>query len=138
MLIPQNCEGWIISSNIIRVRVDEEKIYPLFCLYLLKYSPFILRQIRRVTATGGRLLVNTKTLRELKFPVLPLKNQIGIAETIKAMELRIEEIQQHISKINVLLSSVRENLLFGSGVTRSLDEKCSMKSTPLKTTSSTC
>jgi type I restriction enzyme S subunit len=90
MLIRPEQEQSMISSNLIRIRVDHRSMDPEYLLLLLKYCPATQNQIRQLTSTGGRLLVNTRTLSELKFAVPAIQKQQRVLEEARRFSAALE------------------------------------------------
>jgi type I restriction enzyme S subunit len=91
MLIRPEQERTMISSNLIRIRVDHRLMDPEYLLLLLKYCPTTQNQIRQLTSTGGRLLVNTRTLSELSFAVPALNKQQRVLEEARRFSTALEK-----------------------------------------------
>ena len=111
ILVSKKCTGWIISSNLIRIRLNRKKVDPTYFLYLLKYSPYVQRQIRQVTTGGGRLLVNTKTLGEITYPIPKQSFQEKVVQTIQFLDDQISLIDTHIENLRNLGLTFREQFL---------------------------
>ena len=111
MLIPKSMEGSIISSNLIRIRLDKTKVDPEYFFYLLKFSPTIQKQIRQVTTGGGRLLVNTNTLGKMVFPIPCLKYQDETVEIYKYYENQEAMVDQRIENLRRLIVTLHERFL---------------------------
>jgi type I restriction enzyme, S subunit len=106
MLIDERQSGSMISSNLIRIRVDQDKVAPLYMLLLLRYCTETQKQIRQLTSTGGRMLVNTKTLSELVFAVPD--------------RIRQEEVVERARHFDLLLCRCDETDLATAGLAREL------------------
>jgi restriction endonuclease S subunit len=91
MIIRPEQERSMISSNLIRIRVDHRLMDPEYILLLLKYCPTTQNQIRQLTSTGGRLLVNTRTLSELSFAVPALNKQQHVIEEARRFSTALEK-----------------------------------------------
>jgi type I restriction enzyme, S subunit len=111
ILIAKECEGWIISSNLIRIRLDSKKVNPSYFLFLLKYSPYIQKQIRQVTTGGGRLLVNTKTLGKISYPIPQKVFQDKVVQDIQAFDEQISLMDKHIENVRKLGWELREQFI---------------------------
>jgi type I restriction enzyme S subunit len=111
ILITKECDGWIISSNLIRIRLDKQKVNPNYFLYLLKYSPYVQKQIRQATTGGGRMLVNTKTLGKITYPIPSKSFQEEVVQDIQAFDERISLMDEHIEIIKKLGLELREQLV---------------------------
>jgi type I restriction enzyme M protein len=105
MVIDEQQSGSIISSNLIRIRVDPEKIAPLYMLLLLRFCAETRNQIRQFTSTGGRMLVNTKLLSKLTFAVPDRIRQDEVIERAKQFDLRLH---QHIEAARLTSALAKE------------------------------
>jgi restriction endonuclease S subunit len=111
MMIDQRQVGSMISSNLIRIRVNPDRIRPSYLLLLLRYCSATQNQIRRLTSTGGRMLVNTRTLSELIFSVPDLARQDEIVERANLFELTIRRCDEAVAGTASLAKELRENCL---------------------------
>lgn len=111
ILIPKECEDWIISSNLIRIRLDSKKVNPSYFLFLLKYSPYIQTQIRQITTGGGRLLVNTKTLGKITYPIPSIPFQEKVVKDIQTFDEQLSLMDRHIENTRKLGLELREQLI---------------------------
>jgi restriction endonuclease S subunit len=114
-LVSSNEAGWIISSNLIRIRVNTSRILPEFLILLLKHSRQVRDQISQVTTqAAGRLLVNTRTLARVKFPTPSIQEQESFVhragELIHAVNLSRRRVEAARSHKNAILS-----ILFARG-----------------------
>jgi type I restriction enzyme S subunit len=118
LVIDEAYSNAIISSNLIRIRVDKNKIRPMYLYLLLKVAPNIRKQIMAITATGGRLLVNTKTMQRLIFEVPPIKVQDAILEQINKFSSSENLCSQHRVELEILqkilLSRIAANPSLGA------------------------
>jgi type I restriction enzyme S subunit len=107
-LIEEDECGYIISSNLIRIRASHEIIRPRYLWLLLKYSVSLRKQIGKLTTqAAGRLLVNTKTLALLTFNIPPLMEQDAVvAEFHKIIDAQQQLAVRH-KELAVLISSLQ-------------------------------
>ncbi|PKM18778.1 MAG: type I restriction endonuclease subunit S [Gammaproteobacteria bacterium HGW-Gammaproteobacteria-15] len=96
ILIDDETSGAIISSNLMKISLDERRVDPRFYFYSIKYSPIILHQITKFTNSGGRLLVTSKDLKKIKFPTPPYNEQIKIADSIERLLMITEGIDNSV------------------------------------------
>jgi len=106
LVIGKKHSGAIISSNLIRIRVDKNTIRPMYLYLLLKIAPNIRKQILAITATGGRLLVNTKTMQSLKFDVPSLEVQDKLIRQINKLIASVDLCTFHIKVLSDLLKNL--------------------------------
>jgi hypothetical protein len=110
MLIDEKQAGAIISSNLIRIRVYPEVIAPEYLLLLLRYSAEVQQKLRKLTSTGGRLLVNTRTLSELMFPVPDRSFQDSVVECAKNYEEVLGVFDANQSTVTSLFEQLYNSL----------------------------
>ena len=110
-LITETEVGFIISSNLIRIRINQSLIRPTYLWLLLKFSIDIRRQLASMTTqAAGRLLINTQTMDKLKFRVPALAIQDYV---IAHYQETREATNALISRLNVskcLFHSTREQM----------------------------
>lgn len=108
-LITQRDEGLIISSNLIRIRVNKSFIRPKYLYFLLKHYRDVRRQISGVTTqAAGRLLVNTQTMQKLTFDVPPVDIQDLIISQAEQIEMTHQALELRESSILSLFREMRE------------------------------
>ena len=115
-LITAKERGYIISSNLIRIRMDREKMIPGYLILLLKHSRFVRDQIARMTTqAAGRLLVNTQTLAKLRFPVPSLTEQRALVYLERDLRGGIDLALTRHARTRGLLEPLRDKLLLDGG-----------------------
>lgn len=113
-LISAKDKCYIISSNLIRIRVNPERMLPGYLILMLKHSRIIRDHIARLTTqAAGRLLVNTKTLAKLNFPVPSLQEQCSLVELEADLQRNIDQIRTHQTETYNQLGLIRDKLLLG-------------------------
>jgi type I restriction enzyme S subunit len=111
-LITEQDSGFIISSNLIRIRVDDSVIRPMYLWLLLKYSKSIRQQIAKVTTqAAGRLLVNTQTMRKLKFLIPTLEYQDYVVSRCIEVQNASIALTSRVEVSGRLVRMMREQLL---------------------------
>jgi type I restriction enzyme S subunit len=111
MLIDEQQVGSMISSNLIRIRVNPDIVVPSYMLLLLRYCTETQNQIRQLTSTGGRMLVNTKTLSELVFAIPSRVRQNEVVEESRHFALRLHLCDETDSTTGLLAKQLRETLI---------------------------
>ncbi|WP_334019448.1 restriction endonuclease subunit S [Alteromonas sp. S015] len=104
ILIGDDMCSAIISSNLMKISLDESKADPRFYFYSIKYSPIVLHQIKRFTNSGGRLLVTSRDLRKIKFPTPSLNEQVSIADAIEKLLEVTERIGSSVERQELVIS----------------------------------
>jgi type I restriction enzyme S subunit len=67
VVIEPDNSGWIMSSNLMRIRLDVTKVRPRFLHLQLAFNAVLRTQVRRSINSGGRDVANAAVLNSLKF-----------------------------------------------------------------------
>lgn len=111
--IPEGADGWIISSNLMRIAVDKSRFDPWFIRQSLVHSRHLKKQMRRLTADAGREIVNSDVLSSLLFPMPDREEQNQIAEVIRRVDERIWKDREVLSQLVKTKSALSQGLLTG-------------------------
>ena len=107
-------DGWVMSSNLMRITLDVNKILPRFTHSNLIYDHRIREQINRKVNAGGREVANTKILSELLFILPALKEQKRICEAIALFDELISNEIMFREKLFHQKCGLMEDLLTGA------------------------
>ena len=113
VVIPREAEGWIISSNLMRISPNPNVVDPHFLMYSIVGSGAVVRQIEGVTAKGGRAVVSSLILNGLVFPIPALEEQRVIASSLQAVEQRVRTERFHTQRLAGVKSALMSVLLTG-------------------------
>lgn len=89
----------VMSTNLIRVRVNRHAIDPYFFTMLFKGSPFVLQQVDDLCKGSTRSFLNQTILSSLVFPLPPLNEQ----------KIMLEEVDKQLSNADKLRVVSRAN-----------------------------
>jgi len=105
-IIPDGYTQAIISTNLIRLRLNNKVLLPLFFVLLMKYFSNKVGRIK-TGAEGAFTHMNTGVLNDLTFPFPPMNLQIQFSKTIQLIEqqkLQNKEKSQQLDNLfNTLL-----------------------------------
>lgn len=114
-VIGDNEKGFIISSNLIRIRVDPAKVIPMYLWLTLKYSLSLRRKISAITTqAAGRLLVNTQTMHLLKFSVPDIQVQKLLVAKFNDLKADRQKINSRREQVKSLSERLLGQSLYGA------------------------
>ena len=116
-------QGWIMSSNLMRISVDAKISDPQFLQFLLAYDGRVRKQIRSLVNSAGRDVANSETLMALRFPMPLLEEQTEIVRKVNSIGARIAEESRLLRKLLSARSGLTDDLLTGRVRVTSLLEK---------------
>lgn len=106
-------QGWLMSSNLMRISVDKVKVLPELLQLMLAYASSIRRQIRANVNSGGRDVANSAVLMGLKFPIPIFSEQKKIVNKAYDLSLRIEKEECELNKLLLTKTALMDDLLTG-------------------------
>jgi type I restriction enzyme, S subunit len=113
LVVEKDQSGWIMSSNLMRIRLDPSKIRPHFLSLQFSFDTTLRAQIRRNVNTGGRDLANAMILNSLKFFWPNTIEQDRILSRAFAARALIESRRALLKKLLRVKSGLMQDLLTG-------------------------
>lgn len=104
--------GWIMSSNLMRISLDQSEVIPFFA-YLNLLTERTAQQTRRSVNASGREVANTAILRSLEFPWPPFDEQREIVKLFLSLDNETHSWHGHLGKLSRLKTGLMQDLLTG-------------------------
>lgn len=104
---------WLMSSNLIRIRVDLSRFNAQFLMYAITRSSFLGRQIKRLTSGGGRAVVTSAVLSELMFATPMLEEQNEIVSILDSFDEDYHALEAKCCQLDILKRALMQQLLTG-------------------------
>lgn len=96
-LIDKKQDGWVISSNLMKMTINKELIRPAFLYIAIKDSPVVAGQLKSHSNGNGRLLVNSSIVKSIKIPTPELAVQDKLIDIISCWDNAIEKTEALIA-----------------------------------------
>ena len=113
LLVKSHQTGWIISSNLMRISLDQARGRPAFLYRSIASNDTVRAQLRITSNSGGRDLVNREIFSNLVFPWPQPEEQDRINERTNAIERQIVATEDQLYKYNKLKIAITHDLLTG-------------------------
>lgn len=113
VVISEEQAGWIMSSNLMRISLDNSLVKPEYLQYELSYDFRIKRQIRQKVNSGGRDVANSEILNSLFFSWSTIDEQIKIVKRATAIDSKINANKNQLKKLIKQKSGLMQDLLTG-------------------------
>ena len=111
-VVPDGYKQAIISTNLIRLRLDNKILLPLFFVLLMKYFATKIGRIK-TGPDGSFTHMNTGVLNDLTFPFPPISLQIQFYEHIQLIEAQKLLAQASLEKSEALFNSLLQRAFKG-------------------------
>lgn len=110
-IVPEDIEIGIMDSHLIRLRVDESKYSKELLRQMIQNSPLIKKQIKKLSVGGIMEGLSSTIIKQLKFPLINLKEQEKIAEILSTVDGQIDDTEMLIEKCQELKKGLMQRLL---------------------------
>jgi type I restriction enzyme, S subunit len=116
-LVPDQCDGWLMTGHLLRVRFDPDRVFNRFAFAAFRSSrqlqEEIFGQIRGATRPG----YNTTLLGNVKLPVPALPEQRRIVAELDALQAQVDALQrlqsETAAELDALLPAVLDRAFKG-------------------------
>ena len=107
-VFPSKFEVGIIHSDVLRIRVDENRVLPVFMMHQLHLSGSIQHQIELVSAGAIMAGINVTKLKQINVHIPPMDLQQQFVTFIEQIDKSKFEIQQSLEKLEILKKSLMQ------------------------------
>lgn len=112
-IVPKEYPEGLVTSDVVRIRLDYNKINKLFIVYFLN-SDFCLNQFIKGTVGTTRPRVNLNDVRDLDVPLPPLEEQKIISKKIACLDKSITSENNNLFSLNNLKKKLTNSILGGN------------------------
>ena len=107
-VFPASFEAGIIHSDVLRIRVDNRRVLPIFMMHQLHYSGAVKHQIELVSSGAIMAGINVTKLKQIFVHIPPLELQEQYVTFVKQTEKSKLAIQQSLDKLELLKKSLMQ------------------------------
>lgn len=113
LIIDKKHEGWIMSSNFMRLRIDKRIIDPYVIYLTIKYSNNFKSQINRNVNSSGRSVTNTSILNSLYIPLMDSSEQSQIISVFNNSANALSAISREVDSLEKQKRGLLADLITG-------------------------
>ena len=114
-MVPQQCDGWLMTGHLFRVRFDQRRCDSRFASVALRDARSIRRQVFDQVRGATRPGFNTTLLSNVELPIPPLSEQRRIVAYLDDLQAWINQLKslqaQTAAELDALLPSVLDKAL---------------------------
>ena len=107
-LFPDDKQKGILHSDVLRIRVSEQKANPCFMMFQLHYSRDVLRQIEQVSTGAIMAGVNVTKLKDISVKLPPMELQRAFESIVVNVNNSKLTVQQGLDKLELLKQSLMQ------------------------------
>jgi type I restriction enzyme, S subunit len=111
MILPDIIEEGIMDSHLLRIRLDESKVFPNYFEHIFS-SPISLNQVKKLSVGGIMDGLSSKIVKRVRFPFPPtLTEQKAIATALSDVDDLIANLELLITKKKAIKQGAMQQLL---------------------------
>lgn len=107
-VFPSTLKAGIIHSDVLRIRVDNSRVLPLFMMHQLHYSGAVQHQIELVSSGAIMAGINVTKLKQIFVHVPPLELQNQFVAFVEKKEKTKSKIQKSLEKLETLKKALMQ------------------------------
>ena len=110
-LVPCQFDGSLMSTNLMRIRLDENVIIPKIFVYLFQSKGIVIDQVKELCKGSTRDFLNQTILKQVLFSLPDIDEQQQIIDAIESRLSVCDKLEQTIDQALVLSASLRQSIL---------------------------
>ena len=107
-IFPDEYVDGIIHSDVLRIRVNEQKVNPVFMMYQLHFSSAVINQIEMVSSGAIMAGVNVTKLKQIYVHIPPKKLQDQFVSFVKQTDKSKVAVQKALDEAQLLFDSLMQ------------------------------
>jgi len=96
-VVPPRMEGALLSTNLMRVSLDCQKVLPEYFIYLFQSKGIVLDQVKELCKGSTRIFLNQTILKQIQFPIPNVHEQLQIINTIESRLTFCDNIEKPLT-----------------------------------------
>jgi type I restriction enzyme S subunit len=116
-LVPAECDSWLMTGHLFRVRFDPERVFNRFAFAALRGSRQIQEQVFGQVRGATRPGYNTTLLWNVELPIPPLAEQRRIVAELDALQAEVDALKhlqaETAAELDALMRAVLDKAFKG-------------------------
>lgn len=117
-VVPPRMEGALLSTNLMRVSLDCQKVLPEYFIYLFQSKGIVLDQVKELCKGSTRIFLNQTILKQIQFPIPNVHEQLQIINTIESRLTFCDNIEKTVdtalAQADAMLQSILKQAFEGT------------------------
>lgn len=109
--VPKQMEGALLSTNLMRVSLDLQKVLPEYFIYLFRSKGVVLDQVKELCKGSTRIFLNQSILKQISFPIPSIKKQGQILAEVEERLSVCDGIEKTVDIALQQAEAMRQSIL---------------------------
>lgn len=110
-IVPSYMENALLSTNLMRISLDEEIVLPRYFVYLFRSKGVVVDQVKELCKGSTRMFLNQTILKQIRFPIPTIPVQQKLIELVESRLSICDSIQQTIDTSLQQAEALRQSVL---------------------------
>lgn len=110
-VVPPRMEGALLSTNLMRVSLDCQKVLPEYFIYLFQSKGIVLDQVKELCKGSTRIFLNQTILKQIQFPIPNVHEQLQIINTTESRLTFCDNIEKTVDTAIAQADAMRQSIL---------------------------
>lgn len=109
--VPSRMEGSLLSTNLMRVSLNQEVVLSEYFIYLFQSKGVVLDQVKELCKGSTRIFLNQTILKQIRFPIPSIKKQEQIIAEIESRMSICDSIEKTVDTALQQAEAMRQSIL---------------------------
>lgn len=109
--IPERMEGALLSTNLMRVSLNKERVSPAYFIWLFQSKGIVLDQVKELCKGSTRIFLNQTILKQIRFPIPSIEKQTKIVAEIECRLSVCDSIEKTVDTALQQAEAMRQSIL---------------------------
>ena len=109
--VPSHMEGALLSTNLMRVSLNQKKVLPEYFIYLFQSKGIVLDQVKELCKGSTRIFLNQTILKQIRFPIPSISKQAEIVAKIESRLSVCDNIEKTVDTALQQAEAMRQSIL---------------------------
>ena len=109
--VPKRMEGALLSTNLMRVSLNPEKVLSEYFIYMFQSKGVVLDQVKELCKGSTRVFLNQNILKQIQFPIPSIEKQVKLVAEIESQLSVCDNIEKSIEVALEQAEAMRQSIL---------------------------
>ena len=109
--VPERMEGSLLSTNLMRVSLNRERVLPEYFIWLFQSKGIVLDQVKELCKGSTRVFLNQTILKQIRFPIPGIEKQMKIVAEIESRLPVCDSIEKTVDTALQQAEAMRQSIL---------------------------
>lgn len=110
-ILPEDIQYGLISTNLMKIVLNNEVILPIYFCWLFNASPIIIKKLNQLCKGSTRLFLTQTILKELSFPTPSIDEQKEIVILVENLFAKADIIEERYKTLKEKIDSLPQAIL---------------------------